>query len=122
MPKSPHLSAEALADRTKRIAEAEEKILRLREREAKYKEEVRRIKNELAQENRRRDTKKKIIAGAIVLKCIDENRFPKSTEDFMKVLHSWVTKNEERDLFGLPHVAPTPDESDTARHASPPQG
>ncbi len=87
--------AEAKTSKPKKTAE--ERLAALRQREAAIKADIARIENKAKTENRRLDTRRKIIVGAAVLAHAQQQ--PAFAEALRGALRAAVTKDADRALI-----------------------
>lgn len=85
-----------------RIKAQEEKLKQLKA--LKQKQEAQKRAAE-AKRNRTADTRRKVLVGAMMLEHMDKNEATKTS--VMGKLDAFLTRPDERALFGLPPVAPT---------------
>ncbi len=81
------------------MASKEEKLKQLEERRDKLNARIARDRARLGQDERRRDTRKKILAGAFLLQCVEQGEWPR--ERFMAGMAAFLTNDRDRELFGL---------------------
>lgn len=74
-----------------------ERIAALQEKERQIKAQLQREKARLREDERKRDTRRKIIAGALAL----EHKDPAFQEQMRRLIQEYVTRPDERALFGL---------------------
>lgn len=84
-----------------KLKAAEEKVRKLREQKAAAE---RRAKAVAAEKARKEETRKKILAGAVVLNLGE--RDPKAWEWLQTLLDRELTRDDDRALFGLPPLVP----------------
>lgn len=99
-----------------KIAELEEKKAKL---EAALKEKRKRLDRakrrelaKIARDKRKKDTRKKILVGAAIIKLVATNQWPERS--LVKIMHQYLTRREDRELFGLgalPNTDPQPESS-----------
>jgi hypothetical protein len=77
----------------------EEQLAELERKEAQLKARIQKKRAEVKSKNRRQDTRRKIIAGAIVLEHAEHDQFFANTLE--KLLKKHVTRPEDRKLFDL---------------------
>jgi predicted nucleic acid-binding Zn-ribbon protein len=86
-----------------------DKLKKLKEQQAKLKAKIQLEKNRISSQERKKDTRRKIITGALALTHADQH--PQS--DFAKQLNALiaehVTKDQDRALFGLDPLPETPE-------------
>lgn len=78
---------------------AEEKIKQLEEKRAKVNAQIQREKVRLSQAERKRDTRRKILVGSIILTQVERGEI--SRENLMKLLDERLEREQDRELFGL---------------------
>ena len=76
----------------------EERLAELKQEEAAVKAKIQRERAKLAEQRRKDDTRRKIIAGALALQHKDEG----FQATLRRLLDEYVTKPDERALFDLP--------------------
>ena len=76
----------------------EERLAELKQEEAAVKAKIQRERAKLAEQRRKDDTRRKIIAGALALQHKDEG----FQAALGRLLNEYVTKPDERALFDLP--------------------
>ncbi len=81
------------------MASKEEKLKGLEERRDKLNARIARDRARLDRDERRRDTRKKILAGAFLLQRVEQGEW--SRERFMEGMDAFLTNNRDRELFGL---------------------
>jgi len=89
-----------------RIKQQEEKLKQLKA--LKQKQEAR-IRAAQSKKNRADDTRRKVLAGALLLEIMDESA--ENNESFMKRLDKFLTRPVDRALFGLPELPTKPGET-----------
>lgn len=89
------------------MAEAKKKASQLRAKEELI--EARKLQA-LIKGNRSKDTRQKILAGALILDMMEKDEETKNT--FMARLDKFLTKDNDRALFGLPVKTPAPPQPD----------
>jgi large subunit ribosomal protein L7/L12 len=93
---------ERIANAEKRANEAAKQLRQLKVRRDAI--EARKI-HSLLKGQRAEDTRRKIIAGALVLEMMEKDETVR--QRFMQRLDSYLTRPDERALFGLPAQLPT---------------
>ena len=83
------------------MAEAKKKTSQLRAKEELI--EARKLQA-LIKGNRSKDTRQKILAGALILDMMEKDE--ETRNSFMARLDKFLTKDNDRALFGLPVTAP----------------
>ena len=78
-----------------------EKIAELEQREAQIRARLTREKARLRDDERKRDTRRKIIVGALAL----EHKDSAFQDALSRLLRQYVTKPQDRALFDLPPLA-----------------
>jgi hypothetical protein len=81
-----------MRDRTERIQKLEERHRRLRV-------QIDREKAAKAAQERKRDARRKIIVGAMVLGLVERGEW--SREEFLEKLEAYLSRDHDRALFGL---------------------
>lgn len=81
----------------------DERLKRLEQRREKINLEMKRLRQKAAQEERKRDSRRKIIAGAIALKHCEVQPRSAFAETLRRLLSQYVEGDTERALFDLPH-------------------
>ena len=94
-----------------KLAELEE-LKRQREEKAekalsKIENDIKATKARLAEKERKIDTRRKIIAGAVALEHAEKN--PDWGKAFFDILNRAVTRSDDRDILGLPASHRPPD-------------
>jgi hypothetical protein len=97
-----------MATRAERLTEREQK---LRQKLA----EIQAQKTKLSETERKRDTRRKILIGAAVLKAVDQGNVPE--EELRQILETFVTVARDREFLGLPPKAPAEDTEGEAPEA-----
>lgn len=82
---------------------AEERLVKLEEQRARLNAEISRVKARASANERKRDTRRKVLAGAMVLGQIEQGTFPK--DKFLSQLDEYLERDSDRELFGLPAKA-----------------
>ena len=80
----------------------EQKIAELELRAAQVKARIQKERAKLQGAERKRDTRRKIIAGALALEHAPTDKAFNDT--LQRLLGEYVTRAEDRELFGLPPV------------------
>jgi hypothetical protein len=97
-----------MATRAERLTEREQK---LRQKLA----EIQAAKAKLSETERKRDTRRKILIGAAVLKAVDQGNVPE--DELRQILETFVTVARDREFLGLPPKAPAEDTEGEAPEA-----
>ena len=93
-----------------------ERLAKLRQQQEKLKRKIALEKNRISTAERRLDTRRKIIAGALALTHADQNPGSDFAAQLDKLIAAHVTKPKERKLFGL---EPLPEsQQDTRENAA----
>lgn len=77
------------------------KLETLREKQKQLAARIRDLEARERQQERKRDTRRKIIAGALALQHMEKNKSTEFGRKMATLLDEYVTKPEERALFGL---------------------
>ena len=94
-----------------------EKIAKLAEKRRQLAEEIDRMRAADAQEERKRDARRKILVGSMVLAQVERGEWPR--ERLLEKLDAHLTRNHDRALFELaPCEESAPASSKTAGGAS----
>ena len=72
---------------------------RLLEKEAQLKAQIQQAKAAERTLEKKRDTRRKILVGAAVMARVDSGRWPK--EDLLEMMDGFLSRPNERELFGL---------------------
>ena len=78
-----------------------ERLHKLEQRQEKLKRDIAKERNRLAQKQRRDDTRRKIIAGALALTHRDENPDTEFAAILDRLLNRYVERDSDRALFDL---------------------
>ena len=81
-------------------AEPTERLRKLEEAQARIAAEIQRVKGRAAQEARKRDTHRKILAGALLLDQVKRGEWPEAR--FLAALDKFLDKDRDRAVFDLP--------------------
>ena len=87
-------------------AEPTERLRKLEESHARIAAEIQRVKGRAAQEARKRDTHRKILAGALLLDQVQRGEWPE--ERFLAALDRFLEKDRDRAVFDLPPRSTSP--------------
>lgn len=79
----------------------QEKLAELQQKQDQLKARIQKEKAKLASDERKRDTRRKIIAGALALEHADQNPDSEFASILRKLLNRHVERNQDRELFGL---------------------
>ena len=77
----------------------EEQLADLQQKEAQLQARIQKKKAEVSKMNRKRDTRRKVIAGALALEHMSHD--PKFAATMQRLLGQNVTRPEDRKLFDL---------------------
>ena len=89
---------------------AQERLAKLQQQRAKIERQIRQQKLKLKTEERRKDTRRKIILGALVEKHCALNPDSTFARQVQKLINQYVEREQDRELFGL---APKPEKQET---------
>ena len=81
-------------------AEPTERLRKLEEAQARIAAEIQRVKGRAAQEARKRDTHRKILAGALLLDQVQRGEWPEAR--FLAAMDKFLDKDRDRAVFDLP--------------------
>lgn len=90
---------------------AQSRLEKLREQQAQLAARIKTIEARERQQTRKDDTRRKVIAGALALHHMEKNPGSSFTKTLMSLLNEYVTRPNERRLFGLD---PLPDSAQPA--------
>lgn len=91
-----------------RIRSQQERLQKAEQRRARERRRLQRLQQEMNENERKRDTRRKILVGALVLEHADrmEERGDTTWQRLLdELLQSRLTRDDDRELFGL---APLP--------------
>lgn len=77
-----------------------EKLAELQQKEAQIKAQIQALKARDSEEERKRDTRRKILIGGVVLSKVKRGEWGK--EKLNALLDNELKANRDRELFGLP--------------------
>jgi hypothetical protein len=77
----------------------EEKLQELEQKKAQLAAQITRTKAQVRGQERKRDTRRKIIAGALALEHAEQN--PDFRKELTRLLEQHVTRPQDRELFDL---------------------
>ncbi len=83
----------------------EEKLTQLKQRAAQLQARIQKENAKVRGQNRKRETRRKIIAGALALEHAEKNEGA-FRDTLFRLMDEYVTKDDERSLFGLPPLPP----------------
>jgi len=84
-------------------AKPADRIRQLEEQRARINAEIQRVRSRESQEERKRETRRKILAGAMVLDRVARKKV--SEKLFKADMDSFLERDQDRALFGLPPKA-----------------
>ena len=84
-------------------AKPEDRIRKLEEQRARINAEIQRVRGRESQEERKRETRRKILAGAMVLDRVARKDL--SEKLFKADMDRFLDRDQDRMLFGLPPKA-----------------
>ena len=87
-------------------AEPTERLRKLEESHARLAAEIQRVKGRAAQEARKRDTHRKILAGAMTLDRVARGEV--SEQRFLEDMDRFLDKDRDRAVFELPPRSTSP--------------
>ena len=87
-------------------AEPTERLRKLEEAQARLNAEIQRVKGRAAQEARKRDTHRKILAGAMTLDRVARGEV--SEQRFLEDMDRFLDKDRDRAVFDLPPRSTSP--------------
>ena len=87
-------------------AEPTERLRKLEEAHARIAAEIQRVKGRAAQQARKRDTHRKILAGAMTLDRVQRGEV--SEQRFLVDMDRFLEKDRDRAVFDLPPRSTTP--------------
>jgi hypothetical protein len=95
-----------------------ERLQKLEERQRRLQVEIQRERAVGAQQERKRDARRKIVVGAMVLGLVERGEWPR--EEFIEKLDAHLTRDHDRALFDLPpRNGETPSEASAESEAAP---
>jgi hypothetical protein len=78
------------------------RLQKLREKKAKIDAKIQKLASQHRSQERKLETRRKIIAGALALHHAAKNPDDSFSKKLLRLLDEYVTKEWERNLFGLP--------------------
>ena len=90
-----------------------DKLKKLKEQEAKLKAKIAREKNRLSAKERKLETRRKIIAGALALTHATQHPRSDFAKQLNQLIREHVKKDTDRALFGLDPLTETHEEKHT---------
>lgn len=94
--------------KTKRQS-AQEKMQTLLDRQKELSKELNNMRRQVAQQKRKRDAKRKVLAGACILHLVQTGQFSDTT--WSAHLDKFLTRPADRELFELTSASPPRGES-----------
>jgi hypothetical protein len=88
------------------------KVETLAQQLAQQRAKVQQIQTKLSAEKRKQDTRRKILAGAMLLTSIERGQG--SEEEFLQQMDAFLTRASDRELFGLPPVCESQSEESSS--------
>ncbi len=79
---------------------AQQRLAELQAQKDQIAARIEKTRATLKNDERKRDTRKKIVAGAIALETAEID--PEFAQIFQRLLSRHVSRDQDRDLFGLP--------------------
>ena len=79
------------------------RLEKLLQKEAQLKAQIQQAKAAERTLEKKRDTRRKILIGAAVMARVDSGRWPEA--DLLEMMDGFLTRQNERDLFGLDDAA-----------------
>lgn len=80
------------------------KLAELMKKEAELKAQIQAIKARESEEERKRDTRRKILIGGVILSKVKRGEWDQ--EKLQSLLNNELKADRDRELFGLPFLAP----------------
>lgn len=77
-----------------------EQIERLKQRKAQLEARLQMLQARQRTHERKKDTRRKVLAGAMILHQVETGRFPR--EEFLRMMSEFLVRNFDRALFDLP--------------------
>jgi hypothetical protein len=77
-----------------------ERVQKLEERQRRLRMQLERAKAAEAVQERKRDARRKIVVGAMVLGLVERGEWPR--ERLLEKLDQYLTRDHDRELFDLP--------------------
>lgn len=78
-----------------------DRLAKLKQQRAEIEQKIRRENARAAEQQRRTDTRRKIIAGGLVLKDMEQHPDSPLGKKMLRLLDEYVTRNQDRALFNL---------------------
>jgi len=93
------------------MAKSEDRLKRLEEKRAQINAEIQRVRAREQKEERKRDTRRKVLVGAMILSKVDSGDWPE--DRLMAAMNTYLDRDHDRELFGLPPKAETQQAEET---------
>lgn len=87
------------------MAKSVDRLKRLEEKRAQINAEIQRVRAREQKEERKRDTRRKVLVGAMILGKVDSGDWPE--DRLMTAMDDYLDRDHDRELFGLPPKAKT---------------
>lgn len=81
-------------------AKPTDRIRQLEEQRARINAEIQRVRSRESQEERKRETRRKILVGAMVLDQVERGEWPEKR--LKTAMDRFLDREQDRALFGLP--------------------
>jgi len=91
------------------MANSTDRLKKLEEQRARINAEIQRVRAREQQQTRKDDTRRKILAGSMLLQLVEDGEWPK--DKLQTRLDAYLTRDDDRALFDLPPL----DEADRTR-------
>lgn len=88
------------------MAIREDRLKKLEEKQGHLKAQIQKLKAMEAAEDRKRDTRRKVIVGAVILEMVKTGEWPE--DKLVGLLERKLTRERDRQLFGLAVEMPKP--------------
>lgn len=98
------------------MAKSTDRLAKLEEQRVRINAEIQRVRQREKQQDRKNETKRKVLIGAWVMSRVQSGKWPE--QKLIKAMDSYLGRDHDRALFGLqpkqpqPHQQPEHDESD----------
>lgn len=86
------------------MAKAANRLAKLEEQRARINAEIQRVRAREQQQKRKEETRRKVLVGAWILRKIESGEWPE--QRLLEGLDSYLERNHDRALFGLPARQP----------------
>jgi hypothetical protein len=77
-----------------------DKLAKLKQQRSRYDEKIKRLEKAEREKERKRDTRRKILAGAVVLAAVEND--PDRKAWLARLLDQELIRDDDRELFDLP--------------------